>query len=256
MKNIKLTLNNLFMVAKREWKHLVANKLYLFTNSISFLVQIFIYAFILGNLIPSLNYTEYYAIGMSVLTLWSFSMFTAWSVAGERQTGMIDYYLSLPIKRFEYVIGRMIGATFRNLIYVAPLLIISLLIIGIAYLPNLILIIGILVLFGFGIAGFAITLGSLVKSAMLLDFLIGIIDIFIIRLSTVYYPEYAMVFWMRIASAFNPLTHTCNILRDSTGIMEIPNIEFSIIYLIILSICITIISIKLYISKLEGGKRI
>ena len=244
------------MVAKREYKHLIANKLYLLTNSLSFLIQIFIYAFILSFLIPSLSYTEFYAIGMSVLTLWSFSMFTAWSVAGERQSGMIDYYLSLPIKKYEYVIGRMFGSTFRNLIYVSPLLIISLFITGLEFLPNLILIVGILIIFGLGIAGFAIALGSLVKSAMVLDFLIGIIDIFMIRLSTVYYPEEAMVFWMKIASRLNPLTHATDIIRNSAGVMVISNVEFSIIYLIIFSICLMIISIKLYVSKLEGGKRI
>ncbi|TFF97846.1 MAG: hypothetical protein EU547_03185 [Promethearchaeota archaeon] len=200
---VKNSLYNIYMVAKREYKHLIANKLYLFTNSLSFLIQIFVYAFILSFLIE-FNYTEFYAIGMAVLTLWSFSMFTAWSVAGERQSGMIDYYLSLPSGMIDYYLS----------------------------------------------------LGSLVKSAMVLDFLIGIIDIFMIRLSTAYYPEEAMVFWMKIASRLNPLTHATDIIRDSAGVMAISNVEFSIIYLIIFSICLMIISIKLYVSKLEGGKRI
>ncbi|MBD3227711.1 MAG: hypothetical protein GF329_05945 [Candidatus Lokiarchaeota archaeon] len=254
MKNTRFY--NIYWVIEREWKHLKANKLYLLTNSLSFLVQIFIYAFILSSLIPSLNYTSFYAIGMSVLTLWSFSMFTAWSVSGERQSGMIDYYLSLPIKKYEYVIGRMLGATFRNLIYISPLLTISLIITGIEFLPNLLLIIAMLIIFGLGISGFAIMLGSLVKSAMILDFLIGVIDIFMIRLSTIYYPESAMNFWMQLASRLNPLTHASDILRDSTGIVEIGTIHYSISFLIIFSICISILSIKLYISKLEGGKRI
>jgi len=256
LKLINLSFYNISKVIEREWKHLIANKLYLITNSISFIVQIFIYAFILSFMIPSLNYLQYYAIGMSVLTLWSFSMFTAWSVAGERQSGMIDYFLSLPIKKLEYVFGRILGATFRNLVYIAPFFTITLIITGINYLPNLILIIGILIIFGLGLSGFAITLGSLIKSAMILDFLIGIIDIFMIRLSTVYYPEYAMMYWMQFASELNPLTHMCDIVRYGTGIMEISNISFSIMYLVIFSLCLIIISIKLYIDKLEGGKRV
>jgi len=248
------TLYNILRIIEREWKHLLANKLYLFTNSLSFIVQTFIYAFILNYLIPSLNYMQYYAIGMSVLTLWSFSMFTAWSVSGERQSGMVDYYLSLPIKKSEYVIGRMLGSTFRNLIYIAPFLLIILLIVGVPNIINLLLIIGILVIFGLGLSGFAITLGSLIKSVMVLDFLIGIIDIFMIRLSTIYYPESAMMFWMKLASRLNPLTHASDLLRYSTGVQQITNITYPVLYLIIFSVGLMTISLKLYISKLEGGK--
>ncbi|MBD3227705.1 MAG: hypothetical protein GF329_05915 [Candidatus Lokiarchaeota archaeon] len=99
---------------------------------------------------------------------------------------------------------------------------------GIKFLPNLHLIIVMLIIFGIGISRFAKTLGSLVKSAMILDFLIGIIDIFMIRLSTIYYPESAMNFWMQLASRLNPLTHASDILRDSTSVIEIESINFSI----------------------------
>ena len=126
-------MGNFLNIVERDLKRLWNYKLFIFTESLTFLVQIFIYAYILSFLIDpaELNYTQFYAAGVMVMTLWSFGMWTAWEIVDERSEGVIDYHLTLPISRMEYLLGRMIGGGFRALIYSIPLLIIFLFVTGV-----------------------------------------------------------------------------------------------------------------------------
>ncbi|MHA1266372.1 MAG: ABC transporter permease [Candidatus Helarchaeota archaeon] len=244
-------MQNFYSIIERDLKRLWHYKLFIFTNVLTFLVQIFVYAYILQILVA--DYMVFYAAGVAVLTLWSYGMWAAWEIADERSEGVIDYHLTLPISRTEYVIGRMIGGTLRTIVYSIPLFIIFLFVTGLESIGNLLSIFGLLILFSFGVTGLAIIIGSFTKEHTKLSFLLGVIDAFLIRLSTIYYPETAMDYWMRFISRINPLTHAADAVRWGLGLTTEPIALYTIIFLILFSLILIGIAVWVYGRRLEGG---
>ncbi|MFX1294999.1 MAG: ABC transporter permease [Promethearchaeota archaeon] len=246
-------MQNFFNIIERDLKRLWNYKIFIFANSLAFLVQIFIYAFILDFLVDDLNYMQYYAAGVAILTLWSFGTWTGWEIADERTEGVIDYHLTLPFSRTEYVLGRMMGGTIRTIVYSIPLFIIFLFITGLGSILNLLSVFGLLFLFTFGVTGVGIIIGSFTKEHAKLNFILGLIDIFLIRLSTIYYPKAAMQYWMQFISHINPLSHAGDALRWGLGFSETPITLYTILFLILFSIIMVGVGIRIYSRRLEGG---
>lgn len=247
-------------VAERDIRFILNNFIFLIVQYISFTVQIFVYSMVLNALIPFMNYVSYYATGMTVLSLWSISMYTVYFVYGEKTHGILQYIMTLPISRREYVIGRVIGSSVRTLVYVLPLIFITLIVTGVNNIFNLAMIMGLLYLFICGVTGLGVTLGSAIKGERVLDITIGVIDAFIVRISTIYYPQYAMDLWMQLGSQINPLSHIATLLRWALGTQNffslgIPiELVISTLFIIAFSTFLFFISLKIYESSIEGGE--
>ncbi|MHA1649675.1 MAG: ABC transporter permease [Candidatus Helarchaeota archaeon] len=247
-------MSNFFNIIERDLKRLWNYKIFIFTNTLTYLVQIFVYAFILDFLVSSeLDYMRFYAAGVAILTLWSFGMWAAWEIADERSEGVIDYHLTLPLSRTEYILGRMIGGTLRTIVYSIPLFFIFLFVTGMGSFVNLLSIFGLLFLFSFGVTGLGVIIGSFTKEHTKLSFILGLIDAFLIRLSTIYYPEYAMDYWMQFISRINPLTHASDLLRWGLGFPDNSITLYSILFIVIFSLILIGIAIRVYSKRLEGG---
>ncbi|NVM52098.1 MAG: ABC transporter permease [Candidatus Helarchaeota archaeon] len=248
-------MRNFFNIIERDLRRLWNYKIFIFTNALTFLVQIFIYAFILNFLVadPNLDYTQFYAAGVAVLTLWSFGMWAAWEIADERSEGVIDYHLTLPFSRTEYVLGRMVGGTLRTIVYSTPLLIIFLFVTGFESILNLLSVFGLLFLFSFGVTGLGVIIGSFTKEHTKLSFILGLMDAFLIRLSTIYYPERAMAYWMQFVSRINPLTHAGDALRWGLNLPAGSFTLYTILFLVLFSLILVGVAIRIYSRRLEGG---
>jgi len=248
-------MGNFLNIVERDLRRLWNYKLFIFTESLTFLVQIFIYAYILSFLIDpaELNYTQFYAAGVMIMTLWSFGMWAAWEIVDERSEGVIDYHLTLPISRAEYIVGRMIGGAVRTLIYSIPLFIIFLFVTGIESIWNLLSVFGLLILFAFGVTGMGIIIGTTTLEHSKLNFILGLIDAFLIRLSTIYYPESAMQYWMKFASRINPLTHAADALRWGLGLSDDPVTLYAVLFLVIFSLIFIGVAVRIYGKRMEGG---
>ncbi|NVM30970.1 MAG: ABC transporter permease [Candidatus Helarchaeota archaeon] len=246
-------MRNFLNIVERDLKRLWSYKIFIFTNALTFLVQIFIYALILNFLVTGFDYTQFYAAGVAVLTLWSFGMWTAWEIADERSEGVIDYHLTLPFSRTEYVLGRMVGGTLRTMIYSIPLFIIFLFVTGIGSILNLLIVFGLLFLFAFGVTSLGVIIGSFTKEHVKLSFILGLIDAFLIRLSTIYYPIYAMDYWMRFVSVVNPLSYAADATRWGLGLPADSPILISVVFVVIFSLILVGVAIRVYSKRLEGG---
>jgi ABC-2 type transport system permease protein len=246
-------MGNFLVIVERDLKRLWNYKLFIFTNALTFLVQIFVYAFILDFLVDDLAYTQFYAAGVAVLTLWSFGMWAAWEIADERSEGVIDYHLTLPFSRTEYVLARMVGGTLRTIVYSIPLLIVFLFITGIGTVFDLLIVFGLLFLFAFGVTGLGVIIGSFTKEHTKLSFILGLVDAFLIRLSTIYYPERAMDYWMQFVSRINPLTHASDALRWGLALPEGSFTFYTILFLVLFSLILVGVAIRVYSKRLEGG---
>jgi ABC-2 type transport system permease protein len=216
-------------------------------------MQVIIFGLAISFLVTVENYFYYYAAGIYVATLYSTSMFVAFDIAEEAEHGVVDYLLSLPINRKVLIIGRGIGGGIRSILATAPPLIFTLYLIGIKS-PVILLeaFIGLLLL-SFGIAGLGITIVSLLKSGDKTDILLGALDAFIIRLSTVFYPKAFMPPAYSYAAEYNPLTHASDLFRWGLGIFAEGDPTYSLVILIAFTIFTTSIGVYLYEKRMEGG---
>jgi ABC-2 type transport system permease protein len=135
-----------------------------------------------------------------------------------------------------------------------PPLIFTLLLIGVRDPYVLINAVISLFLLSFGVAGLGITIVSMLKSSDKTDILLGAIDAFIIRLSTVFYPKAFMPAAYSAVAVVNPLTHAAELFRLGLGI---PSGEFdpifSTVMLLAFALSMTSFGVYLYEKRMEGG---
>ncbi|MEM3832750.1 MAG: ABC transporter permease [Thermoprotei archaeon] len=254
--NIKI----IFLVAERDLRLINQQKAFMTMRWIWFFVQVAVFGYALANLVsPSYYYyKEYYTIGIYVVTLYSSSITIAYEILEEAESGVVDYLLSLPITRKELELGRSIGGGLRGLIITLPPFITALYLVGIAD-PILLIEAGISIfLLSFGVAGLGITLASTLKSGDKTDIILGMMDAFIARLSTVFYPIQAITKSnpvYGILARVNPLTYAADVLRAALLVPQGIPLDpiMGIVILLAFAIGTTTLAILFYERNLEGG---
>ncbi len=246
-------LEGLFLVIERDLRMIIQYKLFLILRWLWYFLQVLIFGLAISSLVVVENYYFYYAAGIYVATLYSTAMFVAFDIAEEAEHGVVDYLLSLPINRRLLIIGRAIGGGLRSILATVPPLIFTLILIGvtdpIVFIEALL---GLLLL-SFGVAGLGITIVSLLKSGDKTDILLGALDAFMIRLSTVFYPRAFMPPYYSGAAAINPLTHASELFRYGLGIGVEGDPIYSMVILIAFMVSMTTFGIYLYEKRMEGG---
>ncbi len=203
-------------------------------------------------------YFQYYVAGIIVMMLYSTSVFIGYDIFEEAEHGVFEYLLSLPVSRRELVVGRSIGGGIRSFVFVGPLIVIALAILGIANPISLAISLLALFFFAFGVSGMSITIAVALKSGDRFDILMGVLDALIIRLSTVMYPKVfiqdASPVYAAVAS-FNPVSFASDLFRWGAGIEDY--LAFTpltaIAGLAVFFVTFTLVSIAVYEKRLEGG---
>ncbi len=244
---------HLILVVERDFRLLIEYRLFLLIRWLWFAIQIAVFGLAISKLVILENYINYYAAGIYVATLYTAAMFVAFDISEEAEHGFVDYLLSLPINRNVLIIGRALGGGLRSLVATAPPLVVTLLFVGVTNPYTLINALIGLALLSFGVAGLAITIVSLLKSGAKTDILLGALDAFVIRLSTVFYPMEFMPPAYSAAAAVNPLTHAAEVFRWALGIGSEAPPTFSMVILLAFMISMTSIGIYLYERRMEGG---
>jgi ABC-2 type transport system permease protein len=194
------------------------------------------------------------------MTLYSASVFIGYDIFEEAEHGVFEYLLSLPVSRKELVLGRSIGGGIRSFIFVGPIIIITLLVIGLSNPISLLIALLALFLFAFGVSGMSITIAVGLKSGDRFDILMGVLNAFIIRLSTAMYPLAFVQNASQIYASltfFNPVTFASDLFRWGVGIERYltmtPMPLLAILGLVIFFSLFTIFGITIYERRLEGG---
>lgn len=253
LRRLSKMFSHLILVIERDLRLLIQYKLFLVIRWLWYFLQVTIFGLAISYLVIVEDYLFYYAAGIYVATLYSTAMFVAFDISEEAEHGFVDYLLSLPINRRVLIIGRALGGGLRSLIATLPPLIVTLYIIGVRDIPVFIeASIGLLLL-SFGVAGLGISIVSFLKSGDKTDILLGAIDAFIIRLSTVFYPKAFMPPYYSAPAAINPLTHAAELFRWGLGIQTEADPTYSLVILIAFMIAMTTTGIYLYERRMEGG---
>lgn len=257
-------LKKLWLVIERDLRMFIQYKFLLIMRGIWFVAQVALFGLVVNKMVEGaattlgINYFNYYVAGVTIITLYSTAMFIGYDIFEEAEHGVFEYLLTLPVSRRELVLGRSIGGGLRSFVYVGPLLVIVLYILGISNPLYLLVSIASLFLFAFGISGMSITIAVAMKSGDKYDILTGVLDALIVRLSTTMYPMFylqqATPAYASIAQ-FNPLTYASDLFRWATGAEG--SIQFSplvgVLGLFIFFFAFTFVGVVFYERRLEGG---
>ncbi|MCK4478026.1 ABC transporter permease [Candidatus Bathyarchaeota archaeon] len=241
-------------------------KFLIILRAIWFATQIAFFGLIASRMVvPELAdiYFEYYVAGVVIMMLYSASVFIGYDIFEEAEHGVFEYLLSLPVSRKELVLGRSVGGEIRSFIFVGPLMAIALFVIGLANPLSFLIALSALFLFAFGVSGMSITIAVALKSGDRFDILMGVINAFIIRLSTAMYPQVFVQDASQVYASltnFNPVTFASDLFRWGVGIEGIeeyltlnPMPLAAIIGLVIFFFTFVFISVTVYERRLEGG---
>jgi len=257
-------LKKLWLVIERDLRMFIQYKFLLIMRGIWFVAQVALFGLVVNKMVEGaaatlgISYFNYYVAGVTIITLYSTAMFIGYDIFEEAEHGVFEYLLTLPVSRRELVLGRSIGGGLRTFVYVGPLLVIVLSILGVSNPLYLLVAIASLFLFAFGISGMSITLAVAMKSGDKYDILTGVLDALIVRLSTTMYPMFylqqATPAYASIAQ-FNPLTYASDLFRWATGAEG--SIQFSplvgVLGLFVFFFAFTFVGVIFYERRLEGG---
>ena len=234
-------------------------KFLIIMRAIWFISQVLLFGLIAAQMVNVPDYFQYYVGGLSVMTLYSTAIYIGFDIYEEAEHGVFEYLLSLPVSRRQLVIGRSIGGGLRAFIYVGPLVAISLFVIGAVNPLSFAIALFALFLFSFGMSGMSIAIAVLIKSSDRFDILMGVLDAFIVRLSTTMYPAAViqaanpLYGW---TANINPLTFAANLFRWGTGLEKIIYIQNPLLPLLgIVAFfgLFTFLGIAIYERMIEGG---
>ncbi|MGB8779395.1 MAG: ABC transporter permease [Candidatus Bathyarchaeia archaeon] len=234
-------------------------KFLIIMRAIWFVSQVLLFGLIAANMVNVPDYFQYYVGGLSVMTLYSTAIFIGFDIYEEAEHGVFEYLLSLPVSRRQLVIGRSIGGGLRAFIYVGPLVAVSLFVIGAVNPLSFAIALFALFLFSFGISGMSIAIAVLIKSSDRFDILMGVLDAFIVRLSTTMYPAYVIQQTNPIygwTANLNPLTYAADLFRWGTGLEKIIYVQNPLLPLLGIVAFFGLFSflgIAIYERMIEGG---
>ncbi|MEM0344615.1 MAG: ABC transporter permease [Thermofilaceae archaeon] len=213
-----------------------------------------------GIISAQLDYYHFYLLGVYTSMLFSISVSNAYEVAEEFEEGIIEYHLTLPIKRRVLSLGRAVGGGLAAFIFTLPMYAIVLMLLGGGPPEAIAVSLAASAVFSVGTVGLVLSVVLSVKSGDATDILFGIIDAVIVRLSTIFYPAVVLsrVAPYYYAALVNPLSHLVDLARtffffEEYRVLAIASPVTMAAYL--LGLAAGLVSLAIYIveRKLEGG---
>lgn len=203
------------------------------------------------------NYFNFFAPGLAVTGLFASAFMIGREVNMERRREVHHYMLSLPMRRVELAVGRVLSGGLRGMIYMIPLLATCYFFLGLPGLPQFFLILAVLFLLAVGISGLSISIA--VSTVSLEKFITarGLVYYTFFFCSSVFYPlsliqglkEFP---WPLVRFAeINPLTCASDMIR-SFLLPNFPQFNYlSLLNVVIFSLIFTLIPAFAYIKVIE-----
>src|SRR5947207_15918414 len=203
-------------MARRDISTLFRTPSIIISRSLAFIVQLFVFAYLISGFVVKFpNYFEYYAVGSVVGTIASISFIIGYDIFEEAEEGLLDYLLTLPIPRREFIIGRALGGAVRAMIYTIPMFAIVAVLENFSNSLSLMAAILDLFLLALGVTGMSITVAVSVKSANRFDVVLALLELAVSRGSTALYPIAFMPLYVSVFAPFSPVSFAADSARAS-----------------------------------------
>ena len=246
----------IFQIALRDIETLFRTPWIIITRSLAFIIQLFVFATLISSLVhissdPTFNFFQYYAIGSVVGTMASISFVIGYDIFEEAEEGVLDYLLTLPVSRRQFIIGRALGGAVRAMIYIIPMFVIVAVLESFTNPLNLVAAVLDLFLLSFGVTGLSITVAVSVRSANRFDVVLALLELAVSRASTALYPAIAMPFYVAILAPFSPVSLAAGSARDALtgGAINVAGVAGLVAFVVIF----LGLGAAFYFRKLEGG---
>jgi len=230
------------------------------------LADLFIMAIVYNNMIsPELveqigSYFVFFAPGLTVTGLFASAFMIGREINMERRREVHHYMLSLPMKRIELAVGRVLSGGLRGMIYMSPLLLTCFVFIGFPELWELLVILAVLFLLALGISGLSIAIAVSTQSLEKFITARGLVYYTLFFCSSVFYPlsliqdlgrdgKFPAV--LVTLAEINPLSGASDMIR-SFLLPEFPPFSYlSILNVIVFSVIFTLVAAFAYMKIIE-----
>src|SRR5205809_2278081 len=201
-------------IAQRDIATLFRTPWIIISRSLAFIIQLFVFAYLISRLVTSYpGYFDYYAVGAVASTDASLSFIIGYDIFEEAEEGLLDYLLTLPIPRREFIIGRALGGAVRAMIYTIPMFAIVAVLENFSNTLCLIAVVLDLFLLAFCVTGLSITVAVSVRSANRFDVVLALLELAVSRASTALYPLAFMPSYVAALAPFSPVTFAADSTR-------------------------------------------
>lgn len=246
----------IWVLIERDLRTLVKSPWILINRTVFFLIQLFVFAYLINRLATSLNfnYFDFYSVGAVVSTITSIAFIIGEDLFEEEEMGLLDYLLSLPFGHSLFVIGRALGGAVRGMVYVTPMMLL------VAYLDGSLTPLGfigslvVIFVLATGISGLSITLAMLIRNVNRFDITIALAELATVRVSAAIYPLLYIPKAIQPVAAYSPVTSAADIVRSiflPTSYTAAPY-EF-LVLILFLAVFFGLGSAFLF-RRLEGGR--
>ncbi|MDH5374621.1 MAG: ABC transporter permease [Candidatus Bathyarchaeota archaeon] len=169
------------------------------------------------------SYFNFFAPGVTVVGLFASAFMIGREINMEVRRQIHHYMLSLPITRLELAVGRLFAGGLRGMMYMSPLLLTTFLFLGFPSLPQLLVILGALLLLATGISGLSIATAVSTTSFEKFVTARGLVYYVLFFCSSIFYPlsliqtlgrEGVMPQPLVVLAEFNPLSSGADLIRS------------------------------------------
>lgn len=266
-------LKNMLVVAQWDLIKLKNQRIFLAMRLAWFTIQVLVFARAISYIVKQavseiigVDYYYFYVLGVYTSLLYSTGISRGYIIADEFDDGIVEYHLSLPVKRSVLAIGRVLGSALSAVIFTTPMILVIMLALyfskpfTLSPLSITAMVLSIMA-FSIGVVSFVVLLVMKVRSTDATDILLGVIDAFLVRLSTVFYPlpvvEASGIQPYYVAVLVNPISHMTDFLR----VLVFPEYELvlkyglhaSLLYVLGLAMGLLILAVEYFEKRLEAG---
>jgi ABC-2 type transport system permease protein len=203
------------------------------------------------------NYFNFFAPGLAVTGLFASAFMIGREVNMERRREVHHYMLSLPMRRVELAVGRVLSGGLRGMIYMTPLLATCYIFLGLPTLPQFFLILAVLFLLAMGISGLSISVA--VSTTSLEKFITarGLVYYALFFCSSVFYPLSLIQNVPNFPSILitfaeiNPLTSASDMIRSFLLPNFTPFSYSSLLNVAIFCLLFTLVAAVAYMKVIE-----
>lgn len=182
---------------------------------------VLLFAYVFGGAIqvPGSNYREFLVPGIMVQTIVFSSAIVAMGLTNDLQKGIVDRMKSLPISRASVLVGRSISSLIHSSIGIAVMGLTGL-VVGWRIrtnLPDALLGVLLLLLFGFAMIWLGIWVGSMMRTIEAVQGLMFTVMFPLTFVANTFVPSESMPSWLRVIAEWNPVSSLAQATRELWG---------------------------------------
>jgi len=163
---------------------------------------------------PQLNYKTYMVPGILVILVTIIGMFlTGMNIAREKEIGTIEQLNVTPIKKYQFIIGKLLPFWIIGLFELAFGLLLAKLVFDIPILGSIHLIFVVAIIYLFVVLGFGLFVSTVTETQQQSIFIAWFFMVVFILMGGVFTPVESMPSWAQTIAYFNPIAHFNKAIR-------------------------------------------